>query len=199
MANATYSSAGELSPLLNDPYYWTLGTGTKIFLGGAQGVISWAGTQHAPATARNERGVPRGGAGTLMVTGDLKQMNPRFLRGASLVGYGTSLMVGMGVPIPILNEELAWFTAVSNRDITAPVVDYGVEYPQDGGTPLAEVSYADLTAGKITVRGKEIPSTPLSSVVRAREVAGVLKEWITSGRFTLGEPQVLLPTVPKEP
>ncbi|MBE0618761.1 MAG: hypothetical protein IH608_12695, partial [Proteobacteria bacterium] len=25
MANATYSSAGELSPLLNDPYYWTLG------------------------------------------------------------------------------------------------------------------------------------------------------------------------------
>jgi uncharacterized protein (DUF39 family) len=196
MANATYSSAGELSPLLNDPYYWTLGTGTRIFLGGAVGVISWAGTQHAPTTPRNARGVPTGGAGTLMVTGDLKQMNPRFLRGASLVGYGTSLMVGVGVPIPILNEDLAWFTAVSNRDITCPVVDYGSDYPKGEPKPLADVSYADLVAGKIAVGGKEIPATPLSSVPRAREIAGLLKDWIHAGRFTLGAPQLPLPTVP---
>lgn len=196
MANATFSSAGELSPLLNDPYYWTLGTGTRIFLGGAAGVISWAGTQHAPTAARNARGVPRGGAGTLMVTGDLKEMNPRFLRGASLVGYGTSLMVGLGVPIPVLHEELAWLTGVSNREITCPVVDYGRDYPQGEGAPLAEVTYADLQAGTITVRGKELPATPLSSISRAREIAGILKEWVGSGRFTLGEPQVPLPTAP---
>jgi uncharacterized protein (DUF39 family) len=195
MANATYSSAGELSPLLNDPYYWTLGTGTRIFLGGAAGVISWAGTQHAPASPRNARGVPTGGAGTLMLTGDLKQMSPRFLRGASLVGYGTSLMVGVGVPIPILNEELAWFTGVSNRDITCPVIDYGVDYPRGEPQTLADVSYADLVAGRITVRGREIPATPLSSVPRAREIAVVLKDWITRGQFTLGAPQVPLPTV----
>ncbi len=196
MANATFSSAGELSPLLNDPYYWTLGTGTRIFLGGAAGVISWAGTQHAPASARGPRGVPRGGAGTLMVTGDLKQMDPRFLRGASLVGYGTSLMVGLGVPIPVLNEELAWFTGVSNREITCPVVDYGRDYPQAEGGPLAEVSYADLQAGQVTVGGKSVPASPLSSVPRAREIAGLLKEWIASGRFTLGEPQMPLPSAP---
>ncbi len=196
MANATYSSAGELSPLLNDPYYWTLGTGTRIFLGGAQGVVSWAGTQHAPATPRNARGVPRGGAGTIMVTGNLKEMDPRYLRGASLVGYGTSLMVGIGVPIPVLNEELAWFTGVANREITCPVVDYGRDYPQGEGGPLGEVTYADLVGGRIEVRGKSLPTTPLSSLPRAREIAGLLKSWVAEGRFTLGEPQLPLPTAP---
>lgn len=195
MANATFSSAGELSPLLNDPYYWTLGTGTKIFLGGAVGVISWAGTQHAPASPRNSRGLPRGGAGTLMVTGNLKEMNARFLRGASLVGYGTSLMVGVGIPIPVLNEELAWFTGVSNREITCPVVDYGRDYPQGEGEPLGEATYEALQAGSVTVRGKEVPASPLSSISRAREIAGLLKEWIAVGRFTLGEAQVPLPSV----
>jgi L-aspartate semialdehyde sulfurtransferase len=196
MANATFSSAGELSPLLNDPYYWTLGTGTRIFLGGAPGVISWAGTQHAPATDRTERGVPRGGAGTLMVTGNLKEMSPRFLRGASLLGYGTSLVVGLGVPIPILNEDLAWFTSVSNRELTCPVTDYGRDYPAGEGAPLAEVTYADLLAGRITVQGRTVPSTPLSSLRGAREIAGILKEWIHSGQFTLGVPQVPLPSAP---
>ncbi len=196
MANATFSSAGELSPLLNDPYYWTLGTGTRIFLGGAVGAVAWAGTQHAPATPRNARGVPRSGAGTLMVVGNLKEMGPRFLRGASLVGYGTSLMVGIGVPIPVLNEELAWFTGVSNAEITCPVVDYGRDYPQGEGQPLGEVTYEALQSGRIEVRGREIPASPLSSVSRAREIATTLREWIAAGRFLLGEPQLPVPTVP---
>ena len=33
MANANYCSAGELSPLFNDPYLKTIGIGTRIFLG----------------------------------------------------------------------------------------------------------------------------------------------------------------------
>ena len=193
MANATFSSAGQLSPLLNDPYYLTLGAGVRIFLGGAAGVISWAGTQHAPNTPRNERGVPKGGAGTLMVTGDLKQMNPRYLRGAALLGYGTSLMVGLGVPIPVLSEEIAWHTSVRNEDITCPVVDYGSDYPNMEGEPLGHVTYADLFAGKINVRGREVHATPLSSMPRAREIASVLKEWIASGRFPLGAAQEPLP------
>ncbi len=196
MANATFSSAGELSPLLNDPYYWTLGTGTRIFLGGAQGYVVGAGTQHAPDTPRTGRGVPRGGAGTLMLTGDLKRMDARYLRGASLVGYGTSLMVGVGVPIPVLNEELAWMTGVSNRDLVCPVVDYGDDYPHGTGGPLAEVSYADCMAGEIQVSGRSVPTSPLSSLPRAREIASVLAGWIRDGRFLLGEPQETLPTAP---
>ena len=194
LANATFSSAGQLSPLLNDPYYLTIGPGVRIFLGGGVGVVSFAGTQHAPATPRNERGVPTGGAGTIMVTGDLKQMNPRFLRGASLIGYGTSLMVGVGVPIPVLNEEIAWHTAVTNRDITCPIVDYGEDYPLATGRVLGKACYEDLFAGKVTLDGKEIPATPLSSLSRAREIADILKDWIATGRFTLGHALDPLPT-----
>ena len=192
LANATFSSAGQLSPLLNDPYYLTLGPGVKIFLGGGVGVISWAGTQHAPASQRNERGIPKGGAGTLMLTGDLKQMSPRYLRGASLIGYGTSLMVGVGVPIPVLDEEIAWHTSVSNKDITCPIVDYGEDYPQANGNVMGEANYADLFAGRAMLNGKEIPATPLSSMSRAREIAGTLKDWIARGQFTLGAAQMNL-------
>ena len=34
LANANYSCAGQLSPLMNDPCYKTIGIGTRIFLGG---------------------------------------------------------------------------------------------------------------------------------------------------------------------
>jgi len=196
MANATYSSAGQLSPLLNDPYYWTIGTGTKIFLGGTVGAVSWSGTQHNPEAKRGENGVVREGAGTIAVTGDMKQMSDRFIRGASLTGYGCSLQVGLGIPIPILNEELAFFTGVSDRDIYCQVVDYGFDYPDSIGRTLAEVSYAELKTGRIEIMGKSIPSAPLSSYPMARTIAGILKEWIRSGEFTLGAPQVPLPTVP---
>jgi len=138
----------------------------------------------------------REGAGTIAVTGDMKQMSDRFIRGASLTGYGCSLQVGLGIPIPILNEELAFFTGVSDRDIYCQVVDYGFDYPDSIGRTLAEVSYAELKTGRIEIMGKSIPSAPLSSYPMARTIAGILKEWIRSGEFTLGAPQVPLPTVP---
>ena len=43
LRNATYSTSGELSPLLNDPEFKTIGLGTRIFLGGTQGFVVWAG------------------------------------------------------------------------------------------------------------------------------------------------------------
>ena len=53
-ANANYSTSGQLSPLFNDPLYRTVGLGTRIFLGGAQGYVAWPGTQHLPLVARSE-------------------------------------------------------------------------------------------------------------------------------------------------
>jgi L-aspartate semialdehyde sulfurtransferase len=196
MANATYSSAGELSPLLNDPYYWTIGPGTKIFLGGAAGVISWRGTQHNPNAIRGENGVVRDGAGTIAVTGDMKEMSAQFIRGASLTGYGCSLMVGVGIPIPILNEDLAFFTSVSDKDIFCQVADYGIDYPNAISRSLAEVSYAELKSGKISILGKTIPAAPLSSFPMAKKIAETLKTWIKESNFTVGIPQICLPTAP---
>ena len=191
--NATYCSAGQLSPLFNDPYYLTTGLGTKIFLGGGVGFVTWSGTQHNPYVSRGENGVVKEGAGTLMLTGDLKQMSPRWLVGVSMLGYGCSLSVGVGVPIPILNERMAQFTAVRDEDLYAQIVDYGYDYPLAVSRSYGEISYAELKSGSIKVNGKLTPSTPLSSYSRALEIAETLKEWIVSGRFTLGEAQMLFP------
>jgi L-aspartate semialdehyde sulfurtransferase len=194
MGNATYSSAGQLSPMMNDPLYRTIGMGTRIFLGGGVGYVVGNGTQHNPCVARTEGGVPRSGAGTLSVTGNLKQMSPRWLKGTSFTGYGVTLTVGIGIPIPILNEEILRYTVVRDEEIVAQVVDYSESYPQMVPGSLGEVNYGQLKSGRITVQGKEVPTSGLSSYLRAREIAEILKEWIASGTFLLTQPVELLPS-----
>ncbi|MBW2042277.1 MAG: homocysteine biosynthesis protein [Deltaproteobacteria bacterium] len=193
MGNANYCSAGQLSPLLNDPYYMTIGLGTRIFLGGGVGYVTWHGTQHKPSVKRSRKGAPLAPAGTLWVMGDLKQMSPRWLMGASIQGYGTSLSVGLGVPIPLLNEKIAQYTGLSDEDLFTQVVDYGHDYPNGISKSLAQVSYAELKSGAVNVNGKTIPTVPLSSVSRAREIADILKKWIQERKFLLGTPQFTLP------
>jgi uncharacterized protein (DUF39 family) len=193
LGSANFCSAGQLSPLLNDPYYQTIGIGTRIFLGGGVGYIAWPGTQHDPNVPRSDNGVPTRGAGTLAVIGDLKQMSPRWLMGASMMGYGVSLTVGIGVPIPVLSEEIAGYTAVADEEILAPVVDYSADYPLLRPDVLGEVSYAELKSGRIMLRGKEVPTASLSSYSRALEIAVSLKEWILGGDFQLTEPVAPLP------
>ncbi len=195
LANANYCSAGQLSPLLNDPYYQTVGIGTRIFLGGGTGLIAWHGTQHNPNVPRTESGVPKRGGGTLAVIGDLKQMQSRWLVGTSMLGYGCTLTVGIGIPIPILSEEILQHTTVTDADILAPVVDYSAVYPQVKPDILGEVSYAELRSGKITLQGKKVPTASLSSYSKAVEIATILKEWILSGKFLLTEPVAPLPGV----
>jgi uncharacterized protein (DUF39 family) len=194
--NANYSTSGELSPLFNDPYYLTMGLGTRIFLGGAKGYIMGPGTQHNPGVERNKSGIPIKPAGTLMLMGDLKEMNPRWLGGVSMLGYGCSLAVGLGVPIPVLNEEIARFTGVSDDDLFTQVIDYGNDYPKGVSRSLGQVSYSELKSGSIRFSGQDVPTVPVSSHVRALEIANTLKEWIDSGDFLLTEPQVMIPTVP---
>lgn len=194
MGNASYSTSGQLSPLFNDPYYRTIGVGTRIFLGGGIGYVAWHGTQHNPNVARNELGVPMGGAGTLAVMGDLKQMRPEWLVGASLLGYGASLIVGIGIPIPILDEEMMRFVSVRDEDIVCPIVDYSEGYPYCKPGNLGYVNYKDLKSGQIIIDGKKVTTTPLSSYPKARQIAGILKEWIKNGQFELTAPVVKLPT-----
>ncbi len=195
LGNANYCSAGQLSPLFNDPYYKTIGVGTRIFLGGGVGYVVWQGTQHNPTVARTEKGVPRSGAGTMAVLGDLKQMSPEWLKGTTMTGYGVNLSVGIGLPIPVLNEEILSYTAVKDEEIFAPIVDYSEAYPQRKPDILGEVSYAQLKSGEITLQEKEVPTGSLSSYAKARKIASLLKDWIKKGEFLLTEPVELLPSV----
>jgi len=195
LGNANYCSAGQLSPLLNDPHYKTIGIGTRLFLGGGIGYVAWHGTQHNPDALRSDNGVPRRPAGTLAVIGDLKQMSPRWLVGTSMVGYGCTITVGVGVPIPILSEEILRYTAIKDEEIFAPIVDYSEAYPQRSPDILGEISYGQLKSGRIIVQEKEVPTASLSSYPRALEIANTLKEWIMKGEFLLTEAVAPLPGV----
>jgi uncharacterized protein (DUF39 family) len=194
VGNSSYSSAGQLSPLLNDPYYRTIGIGTRIFLGGGIGYVAWNGTQHHPNVARGENGVPLSGAGTLALIGDLKKMDPDWLVGLSFIGYGATMAVGIGIPIPILDEEMLHYTAVKDEDLYCPIVDYCEGYPYSKPMDLGMVNYKDLKSGKIMFRGKEIVTTPQSSYPRARKIAAILKEWIQRGQFELTQPVASIPS-----
>jgi uncharacterized protein (DUF39 family) len=193
LGNANYCSAGQLSPLLKDPYYKTIGIGTKIFLGGGIGYVAWQGTQHNPTVKRKDNGVPQAPAGTIAVIGDLKQMKPEWLLGTSMLGYGVTVTVGIGVPIPILDEEIVKYAAIRDEEIYTQVVDYSQAYPQMIPGSLGEVNYGQLKSGKITVQGKEIPTGNLSSYSKAREIAEELKSWIKKGDFLLTEAVAALP------
>lgn len=193
LGNANYCSAGQLSPLLNDPHYKTIGIGTRIFLGGGVGYIVWQGTQHNPSVPRKDNGTPCAPAGALAVLGDLKQMRPEWLLGTSMQGYGTTLTVGIGIPIPILNEEICRYTAVKDEALWTQIADYSEAYPQGKKGSLGEVNYAQLKSGKIVIKGKDVPTGSLSSYPKAVEIANVLKEWIKKGDFLLSEPVAYLP------
>ena len=181
--NVTFSGAGQLNPLCKDPNYETIGLGTRIFLGGGIGYVIGEGTQHSPET----------GFGTLMVKGDLKQMNSRYLRGASFHRYGTTLYVGVGIPIPIINMRVAKTAALSDEEIFVNIRDYGVASRPDLRPVIRKVSYAELRSGKVVIGDREVPSSSLSSYKMAREIAETLKKWILEGTFFLTKPIEPLP------
>ena len=194
MKNISYSSAGQLSPLLNDPWYRTIGVGTKVWLAGAQGHVYSQGTQHAPTCERTENGVPAEGAGTLALTGNMKEMDREFVRGASFKGYGVSLSLGVGIPIPVLDEEVLKATTVRNRDIRAAVVDYSSDYPEAVSRAITSYTYEELMSGQVEFEGKKIPTGSLSSYSKARKIAGILQAEVRDGKFLLAEKSADLPT-----
>jgi uncharacterized protein (DUF39 family) len=193
LGNANYATAGCLSPLLNDPMLRTVGIGTRIFLGGGQGYVIWPGTQHVPNPARDEHDLPLTPSATLAVIGDLKEMNPRYLRGVAIAGYGSSLAVGLGIPIPIVDEQAMVHAAVTDQQITFPIVDYAEAYPLGRAGNLGRVSMAELMSGQIEVQGKQVPTGGLASRARGREVALELKGLIQQGGFLLTRPVAPLP------
>ena len=184
MGNAHYSTSGELSPLLNDPRMRTIGIGTRIFLGGTTGYVSWHGTQFRSDGEVNEAGIPVPHSATLAVVGNASEMDPAFIRAAYFEKYGVTLFVGIGIPIPVLDEEMARQLMVRNDQITTRILDYGdPAHPEVG-----RIDYATLMSGEIELEGRKVRTSSLSSMVKAREIAGLLKESVSSGEFLLTEP-----------
>lgn len=174
--NISYSGAGILNPICNDPKLRLIGSGVPIFLCGAPGMVIGEGTQHSSAA----------GFGTLMVTGDVKAMSQEYLRAATMTGYGVTLYVGLGVPLPVIDREVVRATAVRDEDISVELLDYGI--PSRNRPVVRTVTYAELRSGTVAVNGDEIRTSSLSSFRRARMVAESLKDWIAAGKMELTLP-----------
>ncbi len=186
LGNAVYACAGAISPLLNDPDLELIGVGSKIFLGGGIGYVAWEGTQHFPLQKRLGNRTPLGPASTLALIGDAKQMDPKWVRGCYFTKYGPSLMLGVGVPLPVLHEEVIAHCAVQDKEIVAPVMDFSI--PRRVRPTFGLVSYGQLKTGKLTIEGKTVKVAPVTSLYLADQVAETLKQWIEVGDFTLTEP-----------
>ncbi len=190
MKNANYSTAGELSPLLNDPEMRTIGIGSRIFLGGATGYVVWPGTQFNTSKEKNEYGVPVSNSATLAVIGNLKEMSSNFLRAAYYEKYGVSMFVGIGIPIPVLDEDMARFVSIRNEQIETTILDYGLP----GSPVLGRTNYAQLRSGSIEIDGKKIRTAPVASLQKARDIAEILKNKIKQGEFEITKPVQMFPT-----
>jgi uncharacterized protein (DUF39 family) len=180
--NAHYSGAGELNPLTNDPLYHTIGLGTRIFLGGGVGYVIGEGTQHSPGSR----------FGNIMVKGDAKKMNSEYIRGASYIGYGTSLYVGIGIPIPLLNSGIAKTAAIRDSEIETEIIDYGI--PMRDRIPIGITNYEKLKSGNLYFHDERVKVSNLSSLKHAHKICDTLKNWISQGVFTLTSPIETLPT-----
>lgn len=192
LGNAVYANSGALSPLFNDPKLRVIGIGSRIFLGGGIGYVTWEGTQHFPLQKRLPNETPIGPAATLALIGDAKQMDPRWVRGCHFKQYGPSLMLGVGVPLPVLDEQVVAHCAVADHDLVAPVVDFSI--PRRVRPTFGLVSYAQLKSGKIKIEGKTVRAAPLASLYLSGQVALELQAWIQTGKFTLTEPVAPIPT-----
>lgn len=191
LSNAVYSNPGAIAPLMNDPDLQILGIGSRIFLGGGIGYIAWEGTQHFPLQKRLPNRTPIGPAATVALIGDAKQMDPRWVRGCYFKSYGASLMLGVGIPLPVLDEAVIARCAVQDQDLVAPVVDFSI--PRRVRPTFGLVSYAQLKSGRITIDGKTVRTAPLASIYLSRQIALELKQWIERGEFLLTEPVASLP------
>jgi uncharacterized protein (DUF39 family) len=161
--NATFSSAGQLSPLLNDPYYRTIGIGTRIFLGGGMGYVAWQGTQHNPGRERLQNGTPAGPAGTLALIGNLKNMNTKYLKAATFYSYGVTMFVGVGIPIPVIDEEMVQFLKIKDEEIFTEIIDYSVQ--RRNKPSYGKINYKQLRSGCIKINGKDVQTGSISSYI----------------------------------
>lgn len=174
--NIAYSSAGSISPLYNDPIYETIGVGTRIFLGGGKGYVIGEGTQHNPKMM----------SGSLMVKGDMKKMNPKYIRGATITNYGPSLFIGGGIPIPVLNAGVAKNCGITDEEIRTTVYDYHIATRVK--PVVKKTNYGEFKSGKVIIGDREVKCSSLSSINMAMEICEKLKKMIEGGEFSLTAP-----------
>jgi uncharacterized protein (DUF39 family) len=149
----------------------------------------WPGTQYNTSKPVNTHGIPVGNARTIAVIGNLKEMSPDFLQAAYIDKYGTTLFMGIAIPIPVLDEDIARRVTIRDDQIETAILDYG-----SPGTPrLGQTTYAQLRSGHITVEGKKVRTAPVASLAKARQLADLLRQQLLAGTFEITRPVEMFP------
>ena len=185
LENSTYNSSSFLNPLINDPYADLIGIGTKIWIAGSNGVITGHGSNHNPLQKRNEHGIPIGPGITLSAIANIESMHSKWVRGGYIKSYGPVLYIGIGVPIPVLNEEIAKHISISDENIYSTIVDFSI--PRRTKPIFGQCSYNELRTSTVMINKKPTLSAPLSSIAMAIEICNELKNTILKKDFLLSE------------
>ncbi|MFA5015158.1 MAG: homocysteine biosynthesis protein, partial [Actinomycetota bacterium] len=136
-----------------------------------------------PGKERLPNGTPAGLAGTLAVIGNLKEMSPEYLKACTFRGYGVTIFIGIGIPIPVIDEEMVEFLKIRDEYIYTEIFDYSVQ--RRNRPSYGKVNYRELRSGKIKIKGKSIQTGSISSYFKALEISNVLKQEIKKGKFYL--------------
>ena len=183
MENSTFNSSSYLNPLINDPYCKHIGIGTKIWIAGAQGLVIGHGSYHNPNQKRNNLGIPVGPATTVSAITDISDMSPKWVRGGYIKSFGPVLFIGVGIPIPLLDEETARNISITDENIHSTLVDFSI--PRRTKPTFGQCTYEELRTSTVVINKKPTLTAPLSSMSYAIEICSELKKSITKGDFYL--------------
>ena len=154
--------------------------------------MAWEGTQCFPGYTEYEDGVRSYSGATLALIGDMKKMSTDYIRAARIYQYGVSMFVGVGIPFPVLDVDLCAQLSKGNDELFTEVSDYSVPL-RSRPVLRTRVSYAELRSGTVEVCGKKIPTAPMTSLKKSRDIALELKKQVLAGQFLLTEPAAKLP------
>ena len=129
LSGFTFSGCGDLNPLQNDPNHNIIKNGVNVLLNGAEAIVLGDGTRSSPEKPN------------LMITGNLKEMDPTYLGGFK-TGEGGEVYDTVAIPIPVLNEEIYNNLLIKNSDIPLSVCDIKGRH-----LPVSETTYGDVWEG----------------------------------------------------
>jgi uncharacterized protein (DUF39 family) len=127
-----------------------------------------------------------GPGATLAVSVDLDQLDAAALRSCFLEGHGAALLVPVAAPVPLLNGTIALQAAAGPQSLQVPVLDLAI--PRRVKPRLADVTYAELSTGTLTLGAARLPCAPANSPRLAAAAAARLTTMLRAGTFPLQAP-----------
>jgi len=102
------------------------------------------------------------------------------------------MYIGIGIPVPVIDEEMVEFLSVKDEDIYTEIFDYSVQ--RRNKPSYGKINYRQLRSGTVELKGKKVFTGSLSSYKTALEIADVLKSWIIKKSFYLTSAVCQLPS-----